>query len=107
MKMKIRHEDTMSEIGARGNEARKTEDVRAGNRGNLEDQKTENKVKTATTRTGAAAKPETEAARHLRQFDLAVKAINEHPEWNEYIHLDAPHKYLKLIRLKAKQDFLG
>ena len=107
MKMKIRHEDTMSEIGARGNEARKTEDVRAGNRGNLEDQKTENKVKTATTRTGAAAKPETEAARHLRQFDLAVKAINEHPEWNEYIHLDAPHKIFKVDTPESKTGFFG
>lgn len=64
-KLNLMHENRMEEIGASGDEARKTKATPSG--------------------TPSTAKPPSATNEKTRLLNRAMQAINEHPEWKEFI----------------------
>lgn len=84
---------TLEEIRARGSVSRSLEEQRQGNREKLLGQREKN-IRTRPTRATSS--------RNETPYEKAVKAVNTHPEWKDYILFDDVHKTFRVDIPKAK-----
>lgn len=110
-KLQLQLDNSLKEIGARNSASKELEGVKQTNRKDLETTKETNRQKDITARSSSpkttTTKTETAANRHTRLFDKAVEGINKNPAWNEYIHLDIPHKTFKIDTPESKSGLFG
>ncbi len=91
MKMKISHENRMGEIGARGQESRKTEILRQTDKKELEEVKTREAPKRAAAK--ATDKPQSETQKKAGNFNRATQYLNSHPDAKGYILLSPGNNF--------------
>jgi len=92
-KLNLQEENALQNIGARGDEARKTENVKEVNRqADIAARGNESRatVRERASRTGAGAKPETPTQTRVRQFNAARELYNTRPDLRKFITLGRP-----------------
>lgn len=92
MKLKIQHNNRISEIDESGSQTRKTEETKQTDRLALEDKKNTD-ILTRPDKRGSPVKNETPAQKKVRLYNLAAEARNKNPDWKNYIKLSPGNNF--------------